>query len=81
MAGHGLPNQSGQQSIDAHLSLMESVGFVKEDLQHPDHSVLVINRQDQEGAGPELSANRSLNPRVGLGILDTQNLASRRVLR
>jgi predicted PhzF superfamily epimerase YddE/YHI9 len=78
---HRLPDQSGHPSIGAHLSILERVGLAEEDLQHSRHGAIVINRQDEEGLGFELPANGRFNPRVGPGILDSQNLASRLVVR
>jgi hypothetical protein len=40
-----------------------------------------MNGQNQQGLGLELAADGRLNPRVDLGILDSQNLASRFVVR
>ena len=60
---------------------MESVRLAEEHFQHSHHGGVAINRQDQHGLGLELPANGRFNPRVGLGILDSQNLASRLVVR
>ena len=54
--------------------------FIKEHIQHTRHRAVVINRQDEQGVCSELPANCRFDPPIGLGILDTQNLAARRVV-
>src|SRR5438445_2221281 len=60
--------------------MLEGVRFIKEYIQHSRHRAVVINRQDEQGVCCKLPANCRFNPPIGLDILDTQNLAARRIM-
>src|ERR1035441_3191144 len=60
--------------------MLEGVRFIREHIQHSRHCAVVINRQDEQGVCSELPANCRFNPPIGLGILNTQNLAARNVV-
>ena len=65
------------QAIGAQLGIVEDMGFAEADVEHTSYRALEINWQDQERVGSELATNVGFDSSVGLGVLNTENLAVR----
>src|ERR1700722_20710470 len=63
------------QAIGAHLGILKDMGFAEADVEHSSYRALEINWQDKERVGSELATNVGFDPSVGLGVLNTENLA------